>query len=284
MVDLANTVCQQVLDQLKCSNLNFIISETPYSAQIMLKKRFLREVSGPSASFNSSVDHNASEKLHALNQENIDLKEKVRILELAQTSGQETIKILEEKVAKAEASALKHFEKTKLETACLKTSIKNLKNDLDVCKKELNDKNKVIKQKEKEVQKLDKKCDNLTCDIQNMRRELKSFKSERNNAEELEKKNEFSKLKGVTEFNNNEKKDENVFDIKPSPLVSTTLSASETTSSRPPRPESPRTPQSTLPENSEELLSPTSRFSLTCHKLIKLIEDRETDEATEEVT
>ena len=162
MVDLANTVCQQVLDQLKCSNLNFIISETPYSAQIMLKKRFLREVSGPSASFNSSVDHNASEKLHALNQENIDLKEKVRILELAQTSGQETIKILEEKVAKAEASALKHFEKTKLETACLKTSIKNLKNDLDVCKKEIIDETKVIKQKEKEVQKLDKKCDNLT--------------------------------------------------------------------------------------------------------------------------
>ena len=93
----------------------------------------------------------------------------------------------------------------------------------------------------------------------------------------------------TTTKKNNEKNNENVIDIKPLTSVPTTLSgisivASETTSSRPPGPESPRTPKSTLPEHSEELLSPTTRFSLTCHKLIKLIEDRETDEATEEVT
>ena len=33
-----------------------MISETPYSAQIMLRKRFLKEASGPGASFDIGVD------------------------------------------------------------------------------------------------------------------------------------------------------------------------------------------------------------------------------------
>ena len=151
--------------------------------------------------------------------------------------------------------------------------------------------------KKKEIQKLDKKCDNLASEIQNMRRELKCFKSGKNNAEKLEKKQKSNDVKVATESeNNNEKQDKtknisnaefsNVFDIKLLPTVSTSFSElsnldSEITSSRS-GPTSPQTPKSTLREHSQE--TPTTRFSLTCQKLIKLIEDRETDEAKEEVT
>ena len=142
----AHTVCQQVLNQLKLSNLNFIISETPYSAQIMLRKRFLREANGPSASF-CSADQEVNEKLSTVNRENIILKEKIKTLELAQTLDRETIKDLKNKVAKAEANGQKQFEKNKLETTLLKTSNKNLKNDLEKCNEELNYKAKIIKKK-----------------------------------------------------------------------------------------------------------------------------------------
>ena len=47
MATSATAVCQLILNQLRSSNLNFIVSETPYSAQIMLRKRFVKEASGP---------------------------------------------------------------------------------------------------------------------------------------------------------------------------------------------------------------------------------------------
>ena len=36
----AHEACHHLLHQLRLSNLHFVISETPYSAQIMLRKRF----------------------------------------------------------------------------------------------------------------------------------------------------------------------------------------------------------------------------------------------------
>ena len=45
----AHHVSQQLLNQVRLSNLNFKISETPYSAEIILRKRFVKEASGPAA-------------------------------------------------------------------------------------------------------------------------------------------------------------------------------------------------------------------------------------------
>ena len=48
MVTSAQDVCHQLLNHLRLSNLNFLVSETPFSAQIFLRKRFVKEATGPS--------------------------------------------------------------------------------------------------------------------------------------------------------------------------------------------------------------------------------------------
>ena len=106
MAASAHNVCQQILNNLRLSNLNFMISETPYSAQILLKKRFLKEVSGPEASFDiAGVE---SEKVLA--NENAMLRKELEDLGQIRESNKEIVKILEEKVSKAEAAALNAFE------------------------------------------------------------------------------------------------------------------------------------------------------------------------------
>ena len=42
---MAAYACEQILKEVRTSCLNFVISETPYSANICLRKRFLKEVS-----------------------------------------------------------------------------------------------------------------------------------------------------------------------------------------------------------------------------------------------
>ena len=40
-------VYQDLVHQLRHSHLHFVLSETPYSAQILLRKGFLKEAKGP---------------------------------------------------------------------------------------------------------------------------------------------------------------------------------------------------------------------------------------------
>ena len=39
----AHTVCEQMLSILKSSNLNYIVKETPYSAFVTIRKRFVKD-------------------------------------------------------------------------------------------------------------------------------------------------------------------------------------------------------------------------------------------------
>ena len=105
MAASAHNVCQKVLNNLRLSNLNFMISETPYSAQILLRKRFLKEVSGPESSFD--IGGNDSDHKRGLANENSMLRKEIEDIEEKIESDREIVKILEEKVAKAEAAAFK---------------------------------------------------------------------------------------------------------------------------------------------------------------------------------
>ena len=39
----AHVVCEQILSVLKTSNLNYLVKETPYSAFVTIRKRFVKE-------------------------------------------------------------------------------------------------------------------------------------------------------------------------------------------------------------------------------------------------
>ena len=85
---------------------------------------------------------------------------------------EETIHILEEKISKAEAAALKSYKEKNTESITFKKLVKDLHDEVATNKKDLNLKNKAIKEKEKEILKLDQ---NLTLLMTNLRRQLPSL-------------------------------------------------------------------------------------------------------------
>ena len=70
----ANYVCNQVLRVIKESDLNYLVNETPYSAFITIRKKFIknREVQEASGTVNCIDDLALSDVV--LRQENISLR------------------------------------------------------------------------------------------------------------------------------------------------------------------------------------------------------------------
>ena len=198
----ASHVCQQLLNQLRLSNLNFIVSETPYSAQIFLRKRFLKELNGPEPDFNSYCE--VQIQVEALREENNTLRNEISDLKLSSASEKETIKLLEDKLARAEEASLKIFEKAKLDTSTLKNVNKNQNKELEECRRDLNNKVKILKQKEKEIQKLDSKCENLNINLKAAKSELKMTKSDLDKEKKIKvSKKKLSDKEFTNESNNN---------------------------------------------------------------------------------
>ena len=73
----AHEACEKILLETRSSNLHFVISESPYSAQISLRKRFVKEFnasrSQPQISLNSDKDQ-TSNIIQQLEEENRALK------------------------------------------------------------------------------------------------------------------------------------------------------------------------------------------------------------------
>ena len=73
--------------------MNFLLSETPYSAQIIIRKRFLKEVTSPDPSFD--VDTAANEPIEKeneiLKESNCMLKNEISELKLVSEREKETI-------------------------------------------------------------------------------------------------------------------------------------------------------------------------------------------------
>ena len=116
MTTSASATFQHLILKLYQSQLHFCLTETPYSAQIVIRKRYLKDQSGPSVQFSS--DKNAeNDEIEDLNVEVSELKKTVE-------SSSKIIEILENKVAKAETQALKAFEEKKTEILALKSLLK----------------------------------------------------------------------------------------------------------------------------------------------------------------
>ena len=171
-----------IIQHLPSSNINFQLQLSPFSASISLKKSFIRDKTGnlllPQYPPAHHVDHEVGHHISLLVSENDNLKEQIKELLTSKKSFQETIKILEQKVAKAEASALKSFQKRNSDVDVLKTSLRNANNDLESYKKDLQAKNKCIKEKEKEIYKLEQKSENLASNLQKSKTQISSLESE----------------------------------------------------------------------------------------------------------
>ena len=174
-------VCQELLNQLRLSNLNFLISETPYSVQICLRKRFLKEAGGPDPNLSiraKTHDQNLEKQTQLLESENSILKTQIIACEHDKESLSDTVNVLERKLSKAEASALKSFTSKNEEILTLKASLKKQNQEGENNQKDLKSKGKIVKEKDREIYRLQQKNENLESNLNKLKSDIKDVKTE----------------------------------------------------------------------------------------------------------
>ena len=134
----ASQALNEILQSVSSSNLNFNVSLTPYSAYITVRKSFIKNFAPPGNS------QEVSTTTDDVKQEHSELKNEIEhlLLQLNNTkveakTSKDTINILEEKVSKSEAAALKIFEERSLEIVTLKNVLKKKDSEISDFKKQL---------------------------------------------------------------------------------------------------------------------------------------------------
>ena len=187
---MANDACRHVLDQLRHSNLNFLVTETPYSANIVLRKSFVKTLKTPwPASLSSKpVIQNSENVIENLEREIFALKDALGKSQANLKTSKDSCGVLEQKIAIIEASALKTYEDKKSEENTNKIVIKKYSDEIHALKKDLNDSKKLIKTKERENLKLENKCENLDINAKKFKADITQMKAEKVKAEKHLKK------------------------------------------------------------------------------------------------
>ena len=189
-----HSVCDQLLNQLKQTQLHFFLSETPYSVKIDIKKRFVKELNPDLLPFVNSTPKLPSEApaLKQLCAEKDNLEKYIDRLKAEKATFVHTISTLEEKLEKAEAEAYLHckekmglkrpLDKATNESDVLKTVVKNNNIENNKLKHDLDDSKKTLKKKEKETITLESKSFNqhetinrLKGDIKELNKTLKKY-------------------------------------------------------------------------------------------------------------
>ena len=154
----ASITCSKVLNTIKTSQLDFYLQETPYSAFITIRKKYVK-------SFKSdTVNVETENGIEELKRENENLRNYVKEKTAELETYQDTVLVLEEKLEKAEKDMLKHFDNSKIQKSKhsdevnLLKSIKQKDNDtISVLTSNLSRNKTEIKSLHKEVYNLEKK-------------------------------------------------------------------------------------------------------------------------------
>ena len=141
MTTTANEIYYLLIQKLHESQLNFHLTETPYSAQILIRKRFLKDRTVPSSSTASNVPN---EIISNLNNQLSELQTKVK-------NSSDIHDILEKKLVEAEAKALKIYVEKKIEVETLKNSVKKGDFLTTYLQKDLEAEQRVIQEYEKVI-------------------------------------------------------------------------------------------------------------------------------------
>ena len=122
-----------IMNCVRSSNLNFACQETPYSLYLTIRKSKVKKTHQQS----SIIPVIENQEIEGLVKENLSLRESLQNLEGKLDASEDTTKVLEKKLATAEAKALKankeNIEKDH-EIKNLKNVIKN--NNTDISKLE----------------------------------------------------------------------------------------------------------------------------------------------------
>ena len=171
---MAAYACEQILKEVRTSCLNFVISETPYSANICLRKRFLKEVS-PQQSPKEPDLNSSQHPVLRLEEENAALRiELETVLSKAQELKEQgeldkdMINTFQTKVEQSESELYDYMKKNKStvndkveELKVLKGILKNKDEEISRNKIEINKLGKEAKIHEKEIYNLETENENL---------------------------------------------------------------------------------------------------------------------------
>ena len=129
----AYEMCEQVLQNVKNSNLNFMVKETPFSVFITIRKKFFSgrdpNLLGNPENVAKEVIENLGAKAHQLEQENINFSRELnnKSLKLENTTNELSKDMAEEKnLEKNKAATEKTLEDTCLENQIFKMKSENI--------------------------------------------------------------------------------------------------------------------------------------------------------------
>ena len=130
----AELSCGQILFTLKQSKLNYVVRETPFSAHITIRKKFIKKNSDTTENYvdEQKVEGEASRVENNLEKENEDLKLKLgkaeRISALHQFANEE-LEVKNESLNKDITSLEDSLEEAYLESRKLRKEVNELKNE-----------------------------------------------------------------------------------------------------------------------------------------------------------
>ena len=134
--------CERVLTEIRSSNLHFLVQESAFSLYITIRKKFIKgsspKVSQPLEQKKEAHSHTELlEKIQDLESQKELLEHQVKVKIDVENSDKHHVKILEEKLVKAEADMFKHSEQFKMATDKLATENKILKESLKKSSEEI---------------------------------------------------------------------------------------------------------------------------------------------------
>ena len=174
---------EDILDAVMRSQLNFQLQLSPFSALISIKKSLAKDKFGRTLRQKARLTSSQARDCEDVNKfNNLEIKIKDLLAQnekLAKENSKlgETAEILESKVTKVEATALKVFENHKVEVDALKKQVKFLNNEVDARKKEIHSLKKSNKEKDKELFKAENKSENLEGSVKRLKTEISTLKN-----------------------------------------------------------------------------------------------------------
>jgi hypothetical protein len=111
---MATEVCMEIFEEIRASSLNFVISETPYSAYISIRKRFVKNfVPKSKSSLSSQSECQLQVENEALKKQVQEVSARLEESEARFDIAHDTIEVLETKVKKAESKLFEMMKNSK---------------------------------------------------------------------------------------------------------------------------------------------------------------------------
>ena len=211
----AKNKCEWVLKELKSSNLNFVLQETPFSAYLTIRKSFVKNLNSATSIIGQTFNESAEtlhRKIEALEAENSCLKSDLLKYKTDLKKSDHVIFKLEENIENTKLETQKQAEVTKKvekqkrtleiildekekEIFKLTTVAKNLNFDNSKIRDNLNNISRSLKLSEKEASKAKIRCENFESTVENLKAVKSSLLKNIKKLEKSKKNEQFENQK-----------------------------------------------------------------------------------------